>query len=217
MKISVLTLFPEMFEGPFDHSIIKRAIEGKLLEIELINIRDFGKGKHKIVDDRPYGGGKGMILKVDVLKSAIEASMDKKISKKNSKIILLSAKGDKYNQNFAKTYSKLEQLILICGHYEGVDERILDYVDDEISIGDFVLTGGEIAAMSIIDSTARLIPGVLDSVATDDESHSKQGILEYPQYTRPEVFEGKKVPYVLINGNHEKIKEWREKKKINRN
>lgn len=217
MKISVLTLFPEMFEGPFDHSIIKRAIEGKLLEIELINIRDFGKGKHKIVDDRPYGGGKGMILKVDVLKSAIEASMDKKISKKNSKIILLSAKGDKYNQNFAKTYSKLEQLILICGHYEGVDERILNYVDDEISIGDFVLTGGEIAAMSIIDSTARLIPGVLDSVATDDESHSKQGILEYPQYTRPEVFEGKKVPYVLINGNHEKIKEWREKKKINRN
>lgn len=213
MKITVLTLFPEMFSGPFDHSIIKRAIEDKKLIIEFINIRDFGIGKHKIVDDKPYGGGKGMILKVDVLKQAIDASIDDNINHVNRKILLLSAKGKIFNQEKAKSYSKLKQLIIICGHYEGVDERITSYIDEEVSIGEFVLTGGEIAAMSIIDSLARLIPGVLDKEATENESYSQKNVLEYPQYTRPEVFENKKVPKILLSGDHSKIADWKEKNK----
>ena len=213
MKISVLTLFPGMFQGPFDHSIIKRAIEDKKLEIEYINIRDFGIGKHKIVDDRPYGGGKGMILKVDILKKALDKAINKSIKKSERKIILLSAKGKTYNQEEAKQLSKLKHLIIICGHYEGVDERIINYIDEDVSIGDFILTGGEIAAFSIIDSVSRLVPGVLDKVATSDESFSKKNILEYPQYTRPEIYEGKKVPKVLLKGDHAKIIEWKEKNK----
>lgn len=213
MKISILTLFPPMFSGPFDHSIIKRAKEKGLVEIKFIDIRGFGIGRHKMVDDTIYGGGVGMVLRVDVLKSAIESAKDKKLKKGEEKIILTSAKGESYTQEKARKYSKLKHLIIICGHYEGVDERTLEYIDEEVSIGNFVVTGGEIPAMLITDSITRLISGVLKEEATEDESFSKIDMVEYPQYTRPEVFDGKKVPEILLSGNHKKIKDWREKEK----
>ena len=218
MKITILTLFPEMFVGAFDHSIIKNAKEKNLVEIDFINIRNFGIGKHKIVDDTEYGGGVGMVMKVDVLHKAIKhakslASNPRgRASKIKQLIVLLSATGKTYNQSLAKDFSELDHLILICGHYEGVDERIKHYIDQEISIGDFILTGGEIPAMAITDSVVRLINGVLPSQATIDESFSNidnQTLLEYPHFTNPRTFEGHTVPDVLLNGNHAKIKEWR--------
>ncbi len=216
MKITILTLFPEMFAGPFDHSIIKNAKQKGLVEIDFVNIRDFGVGRHRMVDDTEYGGGVGMVMKVDVLDAAIKASKIKdQRSKIKEKIVLLSATGQTYNQKTAKEFSNLDHLILICGHYEGVDERIKSYIDDEISIGDFILTGGEIPAMLIIDSVARLISGVLPPGAVEDESFSKiddQTLLEYPHYTKPQIYENAEVPEVLLSGNHPKIKEWRNKK-----
>lgn len=214
MKISILSLFPQMFQGPFDYSIVKLAKEKKLVEINFIDIRDFGIGKHKTVDDTPYGGGIGMILKVDVLKKAIEQTADKKLKKTEQKIILLSAIGKTYNQKLAKGFSNLKHLIIICGHYEGVDERIKKYIDLEISIGDYVLTGGEIPAMIIVDSVTRLISGVLKKGATENESFSKKMILEHPQYTRPSEFEGENVPKILLSGNHKKIQEWKNKESL---
>jgi len=214
MKISILTLFPQMFEGPFSHSIIKRAIEKGNAEINFVDIRDFGIGKHKTVDDKPYGGGAGMILKVDVLKSAIDHTRIKKLNINSEKIILMSAKGKAYNQKIAKDLSKLEHLIIICGHYEGVDERISNYIDDEIRIGDFVVTGGEIPAMLIADSVVRLIPSVLKEGVVENESFSEEGILEHPHYTRPEIFDGKSVPEILLKGDHKKISEWKNSKKL---
>lgn len=217
MKISVLTLFPQMFNGPFDYSIVRRAKDAKLLEINFVDIRNFGIGKHKMVDDKPYGGGHGMVLKVDVLKSAIDKVTDKKLSNTEQKIFLTSAKGETFNQGTAKELSKLKHLILICGHYEGVDERIKNYIDGEISIGDFVLTGGEIPTMLIIDSVARLIPGVLKDGVTENESFSEENVLEHPQYTRPEKFLGKNVPEILLSGDHAKIEQWKKnlkKKKL---
>lgn len=199
-----------MFQGPFSESIVKRTQEKNLVNINLINIRDFGLGKHKIVDDTPYGGGKGMLMRVDVLEKAIEKTRDKSLSKNQEKIILMSAKGKTFNQKKAREYSKLSHLIIICGHYEGVDERILDFVDEEISLGDFVLTGGEIPAIAITDSVTRLIKGALDEKATEEESFSPY--LEYPQFTKPQIYKGKYVPQVLLSGNHEEIKKWREKK-----
>lgn len=208
MKISVITLFPDMISSFINESIIKRAVENKFVEIALINLRDFAKDKYKSVDDKPYGGGAGMILRVDVLKNAISFVVKNKKGK--TKIILTSAKGKTYSQKKANDYSKLDHLIIIAGHYEGTDERILDYVDEEISIGDFILTGGEIVASSIIDSVVRLIPGVLKkSEATQEESFSKEFPLEYPQYTKPAEFHGNKVPDVLLSGDHKKIKEWK--------
>lgn len=206
MKISIITLFPEMFKGPFEQSIIKRAIDKKLVEIKLINLRDFGIGKHKLVDDTPYGGGKGMILRVDVLENAIENTIDKKLKKNKQKVILLSAHGKTFKQRLAKQYSKLKHLILICGHYEGFDERIKKYVDEEISIGDFILTGGEIPAMLITDSILRLVKGVIKDESSKHESFSP--LLEYPQYTKPRSYKNQKVPTVLLSGNHQKIKKW---------
>ena len=213
MKISILTLFLQMFQGPFDYSIVKRAIDKKQVEINFIDIRDFGEGKHRIVDDKPYGGGIGMILKVDVLEKAISQTLDKTLNKNEQKVILLSASGKTYTQEKAREYSKYKHLIIICGHYEGVDERILEYIDEEISIGDFVLTGGEIPAMLIVDSVTRLIPGVLKEGATHSESFS-ENLLEYPQYTRPNEFKGVKVPDILLSGNHEKIAEWKKEESI---
>lgn len=198
-----------MFTGPFDYSIVSHAREKGLIDIEFIDIREFGIGSHKTVDDKPYGGGVGMILKVDVLKKAIDSVSSPEISKTEQKIILLSAKGRRYNQDITKEYSKLKHLIIICGHYEGVDERILDYIDEEISIGDYVLTGGEIPAMAITDSITRLIPGVFKEGVTDNESFSKIDTLEHPHYTRPEIFKNKKVPEILLSGNHKKIEEWK--------
>lgn len=212
MKISILTLFPEMFKGPFDHSIVKRAIDNNLIKIEFINIRDFGLGKHQLVDDTPYGGGNGMVLRADVLKKAIESVKDKKFKASEQKIVLLGAHGKKFDQRKAKTYSKLKNLILICGHYEGFDERIKNFIDEEISVGDFILTGGEIPAMLVADSVARLITGVIKKGSADFESFSPY--LEYPQYTKPQIFNNLKVPDVLLSGNHAKIENWRKQQSL---
>ena len=195
MKISIITLFPEMFVGPFDSSIIKRAIDNKLIEINFVNLRGFGIGDHQTVDDTPYGGGKGMILKVDVLQSAIEDTKDRNLKKDEQKIVLLGAHGKQFKQEVAQSFSKLKHLILICGHYEGFDERIKEFIDMEISVGDFILTGGEIPAMLITDAVCRLVNGVIKEDSAAFESFSPY--LEYPQYTKPQDFNGLKVPEVL--------------------
>ena len=211
MKISIITLFPQMFSGPFEHSIIKRAKDKKLIDIEFVDLREFGIGRHKIVDDTPYGGGTGMILKVDVLDKAINKIVGK--NRKETKIVLLSAHGKTFNQKIAKQYSKLKHLILICGHYEDFDARVRNFIDEEISIGDFILTGGEIPAMIIVDSVSRLVKGVLKSGVTDSESFSNS-CLEFPQYTKPEDYKGIMVPKILLSGNHKKIDEWRKEQSL---
>ena len=203
MKFDVLTLFHEMFE-PVKQSILGRAEENKLIEVNLINIRDFSENKHKKVDDTPYGGGAGMVMQADVIYNAY-----KSIKKTNAKVIYMSPQGQVLNQKKVEGLSKEEHLIILCGHYEGVDQRILDkIVDEEISIGNYVLTGGELPAMVLIDSVSRYVDGVLSDGSTSEESFS-QGILEYPQYTRPETFEGVKVPEILQSGHHENINKWR--------
>ncbi len=200
-----------MFRGPFDQSIINRAIDKKLITIDYINIRDFAKDSYKTVDGHPYGGGVGMILRVDVVDSAI-----KSVKSQKSKVILLDAGGTPYTQQTARRLSTFDHLILICGHYEGVDERIRSLVDEEISIGDYILTGGEIPAMVLIDSVTRLIPGVLGKPeATIHESFSER-LLEYPQYTEPQEYENMRVPPVLLSGNHKKIADWRKRESLKR-
>ena len=209
MKFDVLTLFPEMFE-PMKQSIIGRAIEKGLLEINLVNIRDFSKDKHKKVDDTVYGGGAGMLMKPDVVYDSF-----KSVESEKSKVIYLTPQGKKLCQNKVEELAKQEHLILLCGHYEGIDQRVIDkIVDEEISIGDYVLTGGEIPAMVLIDSVSRYIDGVITGESTSEESFSSEGLLEYPQYTRPEEFEGMKVPEVLQSGHHENINKWRRKEAI---
>ena len=208
MKFDVLTLFPEMFEG-ITKSIIGKAIEKKLVDINLINIRDFSKNKHKKVDDTPYGGGAGMVLKPDVVYEAYNS-----IKTDVSKVIYLSPKGKTLNQERVKELAKESHIILLCGHYEGIDQRVLDeIVDEEISIGDYILTGGEIPAMVLIDSVSRYVNGVIKKESVEEESFSN-GLLEYPQYTRPEIFLDKKVPEVLLSGHHGNIKKWREEKSL---
>lgn len=203
MKIDILTLFPEMFE-PLKQSILGRAIENNLIEINLINIRDFSKDKHKKVDDTPYGGGAGMVMKPDVVYDAY-----KSVKSQNSKVIFLSPQGKKLDQKKVQSLAKESNLILLCGHYEGIDQRVLDeIVDEEISIGDYVLTGGELPAMVLIDAVSRYVDGVLSKDSTKEESFS-QGYLEYNQYTRPEEFLGRKVPEVLQSGNHQNIEKWK--------
>ncbi len=214
MKFNIITIFPKIFDSYFNESIIKRAQEKKLVEINTHDLRSYTDDKRRTVDDTPYGGGAGMVMKIEPIFKALK---DLKIKPKNTKIILLSAKGKKWNQQIAKKYSKLDNIVLICGRYEGVDERVTKLIDEEISIGDYVLTGGEIGAMTIIDSIARLIPGVVGNPESIiSESHSIPGQLEYPQYTRPEEFEinnkNHKVPKVLLSGNHKEINEWRERK-----
>lgn len=206
MKIDILTLFPDMFRGPFDASIIKRAESKDLIDIEIHDLRKWGDTERRNVDDRPYGGGVGMVLRVDVIDKAI-----KEIKKQKAKTILLDATGTRYTQQKAAELSKIEHLILIAGHYEGVDHRVHEHlVDEVISIGDYVLTGGEIPAMVLVDSIIRLIPGVLGKDESSlDESHKEPGYLEYPQYTRPEDYNGWKVPKVLLSGNHKEIEKWR--------
>lgn len=209
MQITILTLFPEMFAGPFDFSIVKRAKEKGKVEIDLVNIRDFATDKYKSVDNHPYGGGVGMILRVDVIDKALSSVKRKAFSVKK-KTVLLDPRGTNYTQAKAREYSKLDHLILICGHYEGVDERVRRLVDESVSIGDYVLTGGEIPVMVVVDSIVRLLPGVLKKKeATQIESFTKQGTLEFPQYTKPEEYKGMKVPSVLLSGNHKKIAKWR--------
>ena len=208
MKFNVLTLFPEMFET-LKQSIIGKAEEKKLIEINLINIRDFSKDKHKKVDDTPYGGGAGMVMQADVVYDAYNSIKDK-----DARVVYMSPQGKVLNQQKVVELSKEKHLIILCGHYEGIDQRVIDkIVDEEISIGDYVLTGGEIPAMALIDSVSRYVEGVLSEGSTDEESFS-QGLLEYPQYTRPEIFEGMKVPEVLLSGHHENIKKWRQEQAI---
>lgn len=214
MKITILTLFPEMFSGPFDLSIIKRAQEKNLVEINFVNIRDFGIGKHKVVDDRPFGGGTGMVMRVDVLDNAIQSVRDASLQKNEEQCVLLDARGKVFNQSVAKSFSTLQHLILICGHYEGVDERTRDLIDATISIGDFVLTGGELPAMLITDAVTRLIHGVLKDDATILESFSDTHSLEYPQYTLPREYKGISVPDILLSGHHKHIEEWKKEQSL---
>ena len=210
MKFDVLTLFPEMFE-PMKHSIIERASEKDLIDINLINIRDFSKDKHKYVDDTPYGGGAGMLIRPDVVYDAYSS-----VSEENAKVIYMSPKGKVLNQNMVKELSKESHLIILCGHYEGIDQRVLDeIVDEEISIGDYVLTGGELPAMVLIDSVSRYVDGVLSNSSTVEESFSGEDkLLEYPEYTRQSEFHGMKVPEVLTSGNHQEIARWRREQSL---
>ncbi|MFW5794098.1 MAG: tRNA (guanosine(37)-N1)-methyltransferase TrmD [Bacillota bacterium] len=212
MKISILTLFPEMITPIINSSIIKRAREKELIDFKIINYRDFSKNKHKTVDDTPYGGGAGMVLSVEPIYNALISIDDYKSAYK----ILLTPQGKTYNQSLAKHIIKKDHIILICGHYEGFDERIREFIDIEISIGDYVLTGGEIAALAIVDSLVRLLPGAIgDSESYINDSFYKE-LLDYPQYTKPREFQGLKVPDVLLSGNHKLIDEWRKNKQIER-
>ncbi|MBI4036052.1 tRNA (guanosine(37)-N1)-methyltransferase TrmD [Candidatus Daviesbacteria bacterium] len=215
MKISIITLFPQSFETILNTSILKRAQQKKLVEFELINLRNFGEGRHQVVDDRPYGGGAGMVLKADILAKAVKSFSKLRTANYKLRTILTSASGTPYKQSKALKLSKLDHIVIVCGHYEGVDQRFIEnYIDEEISIGDYILTGGEIPAMVIADSIVRLIPGVLEKLeATQNESFS-ENLLEYPQYTRPEEFEGKKAPAVLLSGNHAEIKKWQMQKSL---
>ena len=210
MKIDILTLFPKMFDGFLSESIIKRALDKKLVEINIIDFREFSDLNNKQVDDTPYGGGGGMVLRCEPLFAAVDALKNDK-----SKVILLTPDGEVYKQSKALEFKKYEHLILICGHYEGFDERIRSIVDFEISIGDYILTGGEIAAMAISDSIIRLIDGVITDTSLESESFNNN-LLDYPVYTKPQVFRGMAVPDVLISGNHAKIKEWRWEKQLER-
>jgi len=211
MKISVITLFPHIFEPVFGTSIMDRARDKGFAEFELINLRDFGEGVHKTVDGRPYGGGPGMILRADILAKAVESIPKTKGQKLMT--ILTSPAGKTLNQATARELSEFDHLIIICGHYEGVDQRfIAQYVDQEISIGDYVLTGGELPAMVIADAVVRLLPGVLKKEEATIQESFEEGLLEYPQYTRPDLFEGNGVPEVLKSGNHHQIAKWREER-----
>lgn len=206
MRIDIITLFPDLVQNIARESILKRAQEKGLVEIVVHNLRDQAKDSYGSVDDRPYGGGPGMVLRVDVVVPTIQAA--KKLNPK-APVILMTPQGEPYRQAKAATLAKESGLILVCGHYEGYDERIRDYVDQEISIGDYVLTGGELPAMVVVDSVVRLLPGVLgDDTSSHDESFS-EGLLEYPQYTRPVEYDGKQVPDVLTGGNHKVIEQWR--------
>lgn len=208
MKFDVLTLFPEMFE-PLKQSIIGKAIEKKLIELNLVNIRDFSKDKHKKVDDTPYGGGAGMVMRPDVVYDAYQS-----VKQDQAKVIYMSPQGKKLNQQIVEDLSKESHLIILCGHYEGIDQRVLDeIVEEEISIGDYVLTGGEIPAMVLIDSVSRYVEGVIKQDSIQEESFSN-GLLEYPQYTRPEIFQGKAVPEILLSGHHQNIEKWRKERSL---
>ena len=213
MQFDVLTLFPEMF-NILNESIIGRAKEKGLINVNLINIRDFSKNKHKKVDDTPYGGGAGMVIQPDVVYDAYKSAITNNEKSEKIRVIYMSPQGKKLDQQKVEELSKQERLILLCGHYEGIDQRVLDsIVDEEISIGDYVLTGGELPAMVLIDSVSRYVEGVLKDDSTTEESFS-QGLLEYPQYTRPEIFEGQQVPEVLRSGNHQMIDKWRREQSL---
>ena len=210
MKISILTLFPNLFDNFKTESIIKRAIDKGLVEIEVINIRDFSKLNNSQVDDTPYGGGAGMVMMVDVVVDAIES-----VKTPDSKVFLMSPAGEVYNEKRAYELSECKHLILVCGHYEGIDERITHFIDGEISIGDYVLTGGEIPAMVISDSVIRLLDGVITKDSLEDESFTGD-LLDYPTYTRPVEFRGYKVPDVLLSGHHKNIDDWRYEQRVKR-
>ena len=215
MRIDVLTLFPRMFEGPLGESIIGKAREKGLLEINVSNFRDYSDNKHQTVDDYPYGGGAGMLLKVQPVYDNIKA-IEEATPETKKRVILLDPAGKPFDQKMAEEFSTEEHLVFICGHYEGYDERIRSLVTDEVSLGDYVLTGGELGAMVMIDATVRLLPEVLgNQTSAQTDSHST-GLLEHPQYTRPAAFKGMKVPEVLMNGNHKLIEQWQLKESLRR-
>lgn len=205
MRVDIITLFPEFFVQLKSHSIVGRAIRSGKVELGVHNLRDYSSDNYKTVDDHPYGGGAGMVLKVDVMARAIAGVRD--LNK--GKVILLTPQGRVYKQAVARELSRERGIVLVCGHYEGFDERIRSLVDLELSIGDYVLTGGEIPAMTVVDSVVRLLPGVLGDDDSSKEESFEQGLLEYPHYTRPEEFEGVRVPQVLLSGNHQEISKWR--------
>lgn len=218
MTFHLLTIFPFIFDSYLNESILHRAQDKKIAKFKVHNLRDWAKDRHHKVDDAPYGGGAGMLMKIEPLYAALTdlKKLDKKIKPAKRKIVLLSAAGKKWNQKLADRYAKLDEIILICGRYEGVDARLKKFVDEEISVGDYVLTGGELPALTIIDSVTRLLPGVLGNKnSVLEESHSETGLAEYPQYTRPAIFKagGKKyaVPPILLSGDHQKIEAWRKK------
>ena len=210
MHVDILTLFPGMFQGPLTESILKRAQDRGLLSIALHNIRDATTDKHHVVDDYPYGGGAGMVMKPDPIFAAVEAVYQ------GGPIILLTPQGRLFNQHIARELAQQPRITLLCGHYEGIDERVIEHlVTDEISIGDYVLTGGELAAMIVVDAVSRLLPGVLADESPQEESHTS-GLLEYPHYTRPPEFRGWRVPDILLSGHHEHIAQWRRKESLRR-
>lgn len=212
MKIDIITLFPKMFEGPFAESMLWKAQDRKLVEINLIDLREFGDGPRKTVDDTPFGGGDGMLLKPEPVVAAIEQA---KKGNPDAKVVILSPQGKQYKQQVAQDLSSESGLILVCGRYEGFDERIIDYADMELSVGDYVLTGGELPAMIVVDSVTRLIPGVLGGEQSAHiESFSDPKLVEYPQYTRPVEFRGAEVPEVLRSGDHAKIDAWRNQQSV---
>ena len=210
MKITIVTLFPHMFDGFLSESIIKRTIDKGLIEFKIVDLREYSLDKHHHVDDTPYGGGAGMVLKCDIMDRCLEAN-----KALNSHICLMTPQGHQYKQEDARRLSMLDDIILVCGHYEGFDERIRDYVDEEISIGDFVLTGGELPSMIISDSITRLLDGAILKDSYEGDSYSN-GLLEYPQYTRPEIYDGKRVPDVLLSGHHANIKKYRHEESLKR-
>ncbi|MFC3782407.1 tRNA (guanosine(37)-N1)-methyltransferase TrmD [Bacillus chungangensis] len=217
MRIDILSLFPDMFTGVLGNSILKKAADKQKVAYQVVNFRDFADNKHQTVDDYPYGGGAGMVLKAQPIFDAVHHLTSKTIEAKMPRIILLCPQGERYSQRKAEELAKEEHLIFICGHYEGYDERIREHlVTDEISIGDFVLTGGELGAMVIVDSVVRLLPGVLGNKASAQHDSFSAPLLEYPQYTRPADFRGFKVPDILLGGNHRKIDEWRKKQSLKR-
>lgn len=212
MKINILTIFPDFFKTPLQTSIIKRALAKKLLEVNVLNLRDFASDKHQTTDLRPYGGGPGMVMMVEPIDKALQ-SLGLSKGQEGKKIVLTSAKGQLFTQEMAKKQAKLEELTIICGHYEGVDERVaLHLIDEEIRIGDYVLTGGEVASLVMTDAVTRLIPEALgNELSNQDESHSQPGKFAHPQYTKPASYKGWEVPEVLLSGDHAKIEAWRKK------
>ena len=222
MKIDILTIFPDMFTGPMTCSLINRARQRKILDINCIDIRSFTKDKHKKVDDRPFGGGPGMLMQVEPIYLSLKNVGVKKKNclynnpYKKPYVIYMSPQGNLLNNKKVKTLSKYEHLVLLCGHYEGVDERVLNWVDEEISIGDYVLTGGELPAMVLIDSVARMLPGVVQDKNSVEQDSFYNGMLDYPQYTRPAKFKNMKVPDVLLSGNHLEIEKWRKQQSYER-
>lgn len=209
MRFDILTLFPEMFQGPLNESLLKKARDKGLLSFNLVNIRDFTDDKHKTADDSPYGGGAGMVMKVDVVAKALS-----RVASHESRVVLLCPTGKLLNQEKIKALAGEKHLVLLCGHYEGVDERVRAMVDEEISIGDYVLTGGELPAMVLIDAVARYIPGVVKEAGSVKNDSFHDGLLDYPSYTKPEEFDGQKVPEVLLSGHHAEIERWRRKEAL---
>ena len=211
MHVRILTLFPEFFASPLSSSLVGKAIARGILQVEIVNVRDFAAGVHRVADDSPYGGGRGMVMKIEPVVAAIESVTHVAPSARR---LLMSPRGRRFSQPTARELSKEAELVLVCGHYEGIDERVRSFVDDELSIGDFVLGGGEVAALVVLDAVTRLVPGFVGNAGSLDEESFEDGLLEYPHYTRPEAFRERRVPPVLLSGDHAAIARWRRKERL---